>query len=153
MALATEGSEQCGYNKPKARKRHAHYMTFLRVCQATGMKGLSATSPHKLCCLWSSTFTHCGAETTVIHSPDNSCLCIQAYLQAQAQRQLQYLCASDQVLLSTLSVCVPHPTTKAGSRLSAGKCTVFNARVIVTSFAQKQAELSLGKGHQRTMWL
>lgn len=87
MTLVTEGSVQCGYNQPKARKRHAHYMTFSRVCQATGMKGVSATSPHKMCCLWSSTFTHCSTETTVIESPDNSCLCIRAYLWAQVQPQ------------------------------------------------------------------
>ena len=77
MALATEGSVLCGYNHQKARKRNAHDMRFLRVCQTSGTKGVSATSLHKLCCLRSSHFhtTPDSAEAMVMDAPDNSCHC------------------------------------------------------------------------------
>jgi len=77
MALVAEGSVLCGYNSQKAMKRNAHDVRFLGVCQTSGMKGVSATSPCKLCCSWSS---HCHtmpdrAEATEMDAPDNSCHC------------------------------------------------------------------------------
>lgn len=60
---------------------------------------------------------------------------------------------ADQVHCSTLNLFVTHLVAKVGSTQNTSKGTVCSVKLTASSFAWKQAQLSLGKGLQRIIQL